>query len=162
MLADIIGACKNRLGMAVARQPVRQVLVILSVFPQSDSLRETAQAALAESGALVFTVVHTSSIGFPDSFLGYQGGGGRVAALGYQNDKFPQIAEASGGRTFSDRNLAETFAQIREQIESMYLLSYSLPKDAVQGKAHRVEIEPAKDSEISVRAPKSYIWSPWW
>ena len=141
-------ACTDRIGRSEWQSPVRRVVVILSDGQdnQSHITRAKAEAFPVSSGVLVFAISTNSS--------GTQLKGDNV---------LEKTSKATGGMAYtgvSRRNIPKIFAQVREQIEAMYYVTYVPPGNLAKDDVHRVDFKPAKGAKLEIRAPKIYVWTP--
>jgi hypothetical protein len=58
------------------------------------------------------------------------------------------------------RSIPKIFAQVREQIEAMYYITYVAPGNLAKDDVHSVDVRPAKGVKMEIRAPKLYAWNP--
>jgi len=149
VLYDAIAlACTDRMGKPDWRTPTRRVIVLLSDGDdnQSQITRAKAEAFPVSSGVVVFAISTNNT--------------GRDVTGDAVLEKF---AKVSGGTAYSglrQRDIPKVFDQIRQQIESMYYLTYTSPAALRQGDVHRVEVQPAKGVKGEFRTPKYYAWNP--
>jgi VWFA-related protein len=149
VLYDAIAlACTERIGTSEWQNPVRRVLVILSDGEdnQSHITRAKAEAFPVSSGVVVFAISTNSS--------GMHTKGDNV---------LEKMSKATGGMAYtgvSRRSIPKIFAQIREQIDAMYYVTYVPPSNLAKDDVHSVDVKPAKGVKLEVRAPKLYAWNP--
>ena len=113
---------------------------------QSHITRAKAEAFLVSSGAVVFTISTNNT--------------GRDAKGDAVLERF---AKVTGGAAFSglrQRDIPKVFDQIRQQIESMYYLTYTAPAVLREGEVHKVEVQPVKGFKAEFRTPRYYAWNP--
>lgn len=138
-------ACSNRLKTDTTK-PERRVLILLSDGGdnQSQYSSEESIAAAQEAGVVIFTV----SVGevLPDS-------GRRI---------LERLAHETGGEAFLNvGNVNKVFAKLGNQIQNMYSLTYEPAEHDNKGGLRSIELKPAGDKKIKLRAPKGcYITSP--
>lgn len=127
----------------VRRQRGRKGVVIFSDGDDHDSLasRETAMARVQASNAMLFTVAF--------------GRGGSVPEL---RKGLESYARASGGRAFfaqKAKDLDRVFGAIVDDLANQYMLSYSPPHQARDGRWHAIEVS-VRGSKYHVRAREGY------
>jgi len=144
----IVLACADRMGKANWQNPVRRVILVLSDGEDNMSQITPAKAeAIAVSSGVMFFTISTNSSdrrSRGDSFL-------------------EAISKGTGGAAYTDirpRDTQKLLAQIREQIDSMYYLTYVPPPNRTHDDMHNVEIRPAKGAKFELHAPKKYSWNP--
>jgi VWFA-related protein len=141
-------ACTDRLGKPDWRTPTRRVIVLMSDGDDSQShiTRAKAEAFPVSSGVVVFTISTNNT--------------GRDAKGDAVLERF---AKVTGGAAFSglrQRDIPKVFDQIRQQIESMYYLTYTAPAVLREGEVHKVEVQPVKGFKAEFRTPRYYAWNP--
>ncbi len=140
-------ACTDRMGSPDWRTPARRVIVLVSDGDDnlSSITRAKAEALLVSSGVVVFTIATNNT--------------GRESKGESVLEKF---SDSSGGifySRFHQRDMPKVFDQIREQIESMYYLSYT-PPVTQRGGVHKVEVQPVKGIKAQFRMPRYYASNP--
>jgi len=76
----------------------------------------------------------------------------------HRHHVYKRFAEEAGGLVYFERpaeDMAKVFATIKEQMDSMYLLTY-VPAQSRGNGHHSVEIKPASNKEWSVHAARGY------
>ena len=141
-------ACTDRMGKPDWRTPTRQVIVLLSDGDdnQSHITRAKAEAFPVSSGVVVFAISTNNT--------------GRDVKGDAVLEKF---AKVTGGTAYSglrQRDIPKVFDQIRQQVESMYYLTYTAPAALREGEVHKVEVQPAKGVKAEFRTPRYYTWNP--
>ncbi len=136
-------ACNERM-QGDATQPARRVLVILSDGGDNASHvnHDKAIVAAQEAGTVIFAVSTSEDAR-----------GDRDSA------RLEQLADKTGGRAFvrlSRKDIPKVFSTIREQIESMYAVTF-VPADLGKpGQYRSIELKMTADKKVKLRAPKGY------
>lgn len=140
-------------AMALKRVTGRKAIVVLSdgIDTGSDvSVTDVVEAAQSAE-AVVYSIKYSS----PASFLSI---GTLVAeAVGHGLER---IDHETGGATFGNpgKKTAEVFARIDTDLRSMYVLGFTPPSEARDGKFHKLEVKTARGGLV-VRSRAGY-WSP--
>ena len=128
--------------------PGRKAIVVLSDGMDTGSdislndLIETAQS----SGAVAYSIKYASPMRFVSI------GGAIAQAVSHGLDR---LSRETGGLTFPNpgRRTSEIFAQIESDLRNMYVLGFSPPSDARDGKFHKLQvITERKDLVVRSRA----------
>jgi len=141
-------ACDERMKTDSVRNDLR-VLVLLSDGEDNSSRNDIRQAiASAQRVGVVIFAVDTASI-FHSRFVAHAKG----------TEMLQQLARETGGVAFLDLDrggLTKAFATIKEQIDSVHLLSY-VPADPTGPSYHSLKIDaiPPKP-KVKVRATHGY------
>jgi VWFA-related protein len=107
-----------------------------------NDLIETAQS----SGAVAYSIKYASPMRFVSI------GGAIAQAVSHGLDR---LSRETGGLTFPNpgRRTSEIFAQIESDLRNMYVLGFSPPSDARDGKFHKLQvITERKDLVVRSRA----------
>jgi len=138
----IYAACKER--MAIDPQwPARRVLVILSDGADNSShvSLSAALAAAQQTRAAIF-VVDT----------------GEAAPIGVNERTLSLLAEGTGGLAYlhPGSDTTKVLAEIRRQIENMYLVTYVPAGTTKQRSYHSFKLMPASDKNLRLRSPLGF------
>ena len=137
-------ACMDRMKPDPA-QPARRVLLLLS--DGEDNLshvnRSVAIAAAQATGTVVFALD-------PGGFTAHEAGKKTLEA----------ITQETGGRVFSfgsSKDITKALAGLKEQIETIYGVTFAPSELATPGKPHAIELKDMTDGKLKIRAPKAYF-----
>lgn len=139
----ILFACRDRME-ADRTQTSRRVLVVISDGGDnvSHATRDEALAAAQKAGTVIFAVSTNERSG--------DDRGDRT---------LEHFAETTGGRAFlhlRSKDVPKVFANIREQIENMYAVTY-VPEDLGHpGKYRSIELKITSGKKFKLRSPKGY------
>ena len=161
-------------GMPAGNQPSEIVLAGASAYenPAAAADRET-QAALGQVRHRLMAVYRDARLANVNVYGVSPAGVGGMAAL-LQSERWKQrfvpayetpgayfdflvgLAENTGGRAFPDRNdFATAIDQVFQENGSYYMLGYSPPNPAVDGKYRRVEVKVGRPG-LTVRTRNGY------
>jgi Ca-activated chloride channel family protein len=141
-------ACTDKMGKSDWRAPTRRVIVLVSDGDdnQSHITRSKAEAFPVSSGVVVFAISTNNT--------------GRELKGDAVLEKFAKVSGGSAYSGLRQRDIPKVLNQIREQLESMYYLTYTPPVAPREGDVHKVEVQPVKGLKAEFRMPKYYVWNP--
>lgn len=163
--ADLLQAIDAYRGRLLSTRENRRAIVIIAnggTFLGKDVYKKIVDLSLREN-----IVVHVIDV-YP--------GPGRYSILGPSDSpraRLPQQVEALAGSikqslkdlatdtggiylaVSGDREMSKAFSQLREQVNSQYIATYSSSRPLQAGQFHKIEVRAA-DRSISIQAPRGY------
>lgn len=138
-------ACREKLMKAKQEGPTRRAIVLLSDGDDNQSrvTREEA-VSMAQRSETIIYAISTNSSAFKER-------GDRV---------LQRLADSTGGRAFFPlkiEDVANAFAQIKDELRSQYALAYKPASLSTDGKYHSIEILAQNHKNLRVRARKGYF-----
>jgi Ca-activated chloride channel family protein len=132
--------------------PGRKAMVVLS--DGMDTGSDVTLANLIETAQSAEAVVYSIKYENPMRFLSITATIVQAASRGME-----RLSRETGGVTFQNpgRKTAEVFAAIESDLRNMYVLGFTPPDDAHDGKFHKLEVKSTR-SGLIVRARAGY-WS---
>lgn len=83
------------------------------------------------------------------------------AAVRREKDSLRTLAEETGGFALVDSNrFRPAFERVVREQSTYYLLGYRPPRDAPDGRLHRIRIRVVDRPDVTVRARRSYVHAP--
>jgi len=130
--------------------PGRKALIVLSDGMDTGSDRSVSDVieAAQSAGVVVYAIKYVSALRFISPALTLR----QALARGME-----RISQETGGLTFPDpkRKIAETFAQIESELRNLYVLGFTPPEDARDGKFHKLSVRLAHGN-AAVRTRAGY------
>jgi VWFA-related protein len=127
----------------------RKALIVLSDGMDTGSLHNltTTIEAAQSADTLVYTLRALSPL------VAYSPAGRLRTAL---SNPMKRLSDETGGRAFgSTRNAPETFKSIEDELRNLYVIGFTPPDEARNGKFRKLEIQSAKPG-LKIRARKGY------
>jgi VWFA-related protein len=137
-------ACRDKLLKSPEAGPVRRTIILLS--DGDDNASQVTAAQAIEMAQRAEVSVYTISTSLTRS-------GGR----GSKN--LERIAEATGGRSYTPRQIAEVanaFASIQEELRSQYAVSYKPAAFSLGVHYRTIEVQAQKQKGLRVHSRKGY------
>jgi VWFA-related protein len=140
-------------AMALKRVSGRKAIVVLSdgIDTGSDKTLTDVIEAAQSAEAVVYSIKYAS----PMRFLSV---GTMIAET--VSHGLERLDRETGGVTFPNpgKKNAEVFSKIENDLRNMYVLGFTPPGDARDGKFHKIEVKTARN-ELTVRSRVGY-WAP--
>ncbi len=127
----------------------RKALIVLSDGMDTGSMHNLGAAIEAAQSAdtLVYTMRALSPL------VAFSPGGRLRATI---SNPLKSLAQNTGGRAFgTTRNAPETFETIEKELRNLYVIGFTPPDEARNGKFHKLEIK-TQTKGLKVRARKGY------
>jgi VWFA-related protein len=137
-------ACGDKLLKQAQAGPVRRAIILLS--DGNDNASNVTRERAIEMAQRAEVAVYTISTNLTNS-----GGKGRK--------NLEQIADATGGRLYSPRQItevAEAFASIQEELRSQYAVSYKPEAFNLDDHYRTIEVQAQKQKGLRIRSRKGY------
>jgi Ca-activated chloride channel family protein len=148
-----------------ASNDVRRVLVVISDGEDTLSRHSRGEAMeiAQRAGIVIYTISSNTDWIVTDQETNPSKSFDRKFAKGPGDQVLQQFAEDSGGRAFFPYrvdDLAQSFAQIGNELRSQYSLAYTLPSGQLtDGKFHSIRIAVGEKG-LQVHARKGYLAAP--
>jgi len=128
----------------------RKAIIVLSDGLDTGSdIRLNDLVEMAQSGG---TIVYSIKYASPMRFLSISGAIAQAVSRGLE-----RLSRETGGLVFVNpgQKTSEVFAKIESDLRNMYVLGFTPPADARDGKFHRLEVTTIR-SDLRVRARSGY------
>jgi VWFA-related protein len=137
-------ACRDKLLKQAQAGPVRRAIILLS--DGNDNSSNVTRERAIEMSQRAEVAVYTISTNLTSS-----GGKGRK--------NLERIADATGGRSYSPRQItevADAFASIQEELRSQYAVSYKPEALKLDDHYHTIEVQALNQKGLRIRSRKGY------
>ena len=128
----------------------RKAIIVLSdgMDTGSDIHLSDVIEMVQSAGTVVYSIKYAS----PMRFLSISGAIAQAVSRGLE-----RLSRETGGRTFPNpgHRTAEVFAKIEADLRNMYVLGFTPPADARDGKFHKLDVTTARP-DLAVRARSGY------
>jgi len=139
---------------AAARQRMRRAHGRKALIILSDGLDTGSPHSLA---AAIESVQETETVVYAIKYVDPTAVSGVSRARERRNRGLERLTDETGGYTFPDPGdrLGEIFAKIENSLRNLYLLGFTPPEDARDGRFHKLDVKMARKN-LAVRARDGY------